>query len=133
MRNRWLVATGILGFLAITIGAFGAHALPNVLGTLPPEEIEARIEYLDTGSRYHLAHVAALLALAGWPQSPGSRDVRRAQVMFVLGILLFSGSLYAMALTGWRPLGMITPLGGLAMLAGWVCVGRLGWTPRTPE
>ena len=93
----------MLGFLGVALGAFAAHALK--LGGEP-------LEWWHTASQYQLLHcVAALLA--------ASLGARRSGWFFVAGIVAFSGSLYAMALTGVRMLGAITPLGGLCFLAGW--------------
>jgi uncharacterized membrane protein YgdD (TMEM256/DUF423 family) len=100
---------GILGFLAVILGAFGAHILKahlTQLGTLP---------HWETAVFYHLIHAVALLAVG----MQSKFRARGARVAFLLGILIFSGSLYLMALTGWKWLGAITPLGGLCLLFGW--------------
>lgn len=105
----WWTFAGVLGALGVMAGAFGAHAL------------EARIdeprllEVWETAARYHLIHALALLGVAAHPQSPAA-----AGWLFVVGVTLFSGSLYLMTLTGARWLGAITPLGGLAFIAGWL-------------
>lgn len=107
--------------LAVAAGAFGAHALRA--------RIEPRLlEVFETGARYQMYHALALLAVA-WlldrvadPQQPDSRAARAATIAgwaFIAGTVLFSGSLYAMAFTGIRVLGAITPLGGVAFLTGW--------------
>jgi len=103
-------------FLAVAAGAFGAHALRV---RLSPELLTA----FETGTRYQMYHALALLAVA-WAaaQWPGSLP-RAAGWCFVAGTVLFSGSLYALALSGLRWFGAITPLGGVAFLAGWICVG----------
>lgn len=111
--NR-LAAAGILGFLAVALGAFGAHGLEGRLGA-------AAQGWWETASFYGLIHAAAALALA---VAPG-QGFARAGWAFVTGAVLFSGSLYAMALlslSGGAPpaLGMVTPLGGLCFLAGWM-------------
>jgi uncharacterized membrane protein YgdD (TMEM256/DUF423 family) len=98
--------------LAVAAGAFGAHALRNRLSA----DLLAAFE---TGARYQMYHALALLFVAWasirWPGAP----VRAAGWLFVAGTVLFSGSLYLLALTGARGLGAVTPLGGLALLAGW--------------
>lgn len=101
------------GFLAVLIGAFGAHVLEN--------KISARmLEVFNTGIQYHMFHVVALLAVALVVQVRGeSRRMAIALWTFLAGIILFCGSLYVLALTGIGILGAITPLGGLAFLAGW--------------
>lgn len=100
-------------FLAVALGAFGAHALRQ---RLSPEMLAV----FETGVRYHLYHALALFAVA-WLQErhPGSL-VQASGWAFTLGIVLFSGSLYLLSATGVRALGAITPLGGLAFLVGWV-------------
>src|SRR5262249_29209186 len=100
------------GFLVEALGAFGAHALrarlePDLLATF------------ETGVRYHAYHALALLAVGLWARETPSRALSWAGALMVLGIVLFSGSLYALALTRVRALGMVTPLGGLAFLAAW--------------
>jgi uncharacterized membrane protein YgdD (TMEM256/DUF423 family) len=105
------------GFLAVLLGAFGAHALRGRLEGLA--DGARRLEWWQTGSSYHLAHALALglaALLAGrmnstWPVVAGWA--------FAAGIVLFSGSLYLMSLSGMRTLGAVTPFGGLAFLVGW--------------
>ncbi|MBF5043846.1 DUF423 domain-containing protein [Aggregicoccus sp. 17bor-14] len=117
MTRLWLLLGALNGFLSVAAGAFGAHALKARLGA-------DLLAVFETGARYHMYHALALLAVgllaavrpAGVP--PGLLD--GAGWAFLVGILLFSGSLYALALTGVRGLGAITPLGGLGFLAGWV-------------
>ena len=119
--NRIVAIAASAGFLAVAVGAFGAHMLPGILERLDPDEQAYRAKVLDTGARYHLAHAVALLAL-GLHRSTDAIRRRRSLLVawwLVVGIVLFSGSLYGIALTGIRPLGMITPLGGVAWLIGW--------------
>jgi uncharacterized membrane protein YgdD (TMEM256/DUF423 family) len=101
----------ILGFLAVAFGAFGAHALKDLL------ERHQALDYWKTAVLYHLAHAVALLFVASRNPLPLA-----AWVLFVVGIVLFSGSLYLMAITQWRWLGPVTPLGGLCLLAGWIAL-----------
>jgi uncharacterized membrane protein YgdD (TMEM256/DUF423 family) len=96
-------------FLAVALGAFGAHALKGTL------EGHHMTEVWNKAVFYHFIHSVALLALALY----GGGTSRGAAWLFVSGIVLFSGSLYTMALTNVRWLGAITPLGGLCFLAGW--------------
>ncbi len=102
-------------FLSVAAGAFGAHALR---ARLSPELLAA----FETGARYQMYHALALIA-AAWAsaQWPGPLP-RAAGWLFVAGTVLFSGSLYTLALSGLRWLGAITPAGGLAFLAGWICL-----------
>jgi uncharacterized membrane protein YgdD (TMEM256/DUF423 family) len=105
----------ISGLIAVAAGAFGAHALR---ARLTPDHLAA----FDTAARYQMYHALALLAVA-WAVGrwPGALP-QWAGWLFVMGTVLFSGSLYGLALTGIRWLGAITPLGGVAFLAGWLCL-----------
>ena len=109
------MCAGVAGFLGVALGAFGAHALK---AQLAPDMLAV----FETGVRYHLYHVfaivAAAMALARWP----GRVFAAAGWLFIFGIVVFSGSLYLLAFTGLRMLGAITPVGGLAFLAGWLCL-----------
>lgn len=107
--NWWRVA-GMTGALGVALGAFGAHGLKGVVDD--PSHIT---RWWDVAARYHLIHALALAAVAAHPAKPAA-----AGGLFLLGISLFSGSLYLMTLTGITKLGMITPLGGLAFIAGWL-------------
>jgi len=111
----WIRAASVMMFLAVAIGAFAAHGLKDVLSA----EMKAVFE---TGVRYHMAHALALFAVAWLSDRFPSKGVSIAGWCFLLGIILFSGSLYALSLTGIRQLGAITPLGGLLFLAGWSCL-----------
>lgn len=114
---KWLLICGaLLGATAVVSGAFGAHALQGVLG-------ERARGWFDTAVTYHSQHALALLAaglLAGFVQ--GSVAPYIAGIGFLIGTALFSGSLYLMAFTGWTKLGMITPIGGLFLIAGWIAL-----------
>jgi uncharacterized membrane protein YgdD (TMEM256/DUF423 family) len=115
------VCAGIAGFLGVALGAFAAHALK---ARLSPDLLAV----FDTAVRYHMYHVFALLA-AAWGWARWQRPLFAvAGGLFVAGIVVFSGSLYLLALTGTRWLGAVTPLGGLAFLAGWLC---LAWGAAT--
>jgi uncharacterized membrane protein YgdD (TMEM256/DUF423 family) len=109
------MAGAVSGFIAVAAGAFGAHALKR---SLSPESIQI----FETGARYQMYHALALLATA-WivSQWPGATALWAGR-LFIVGTILFSGSLYLLALTGITWLGAITPLGGLAFLAGWICL-----------
>ena len=115
MDQRFFRLGALSAFIAVAAGAFGAHALR---ARLDP----GMLLVFETGARYQMYHALALMAV-GWAASrwPG-RLTEAAGWCFVAGTVLFSGSLYAMALTGRRALGLITPLGGVAFLAGWLCL-----------
>ena len=109
------------GLLSVAFGAFGAHALRDRLDAYSLGVFETAVQY----QFYHsLALLIAGLLLA---QFPASILLKSSVVLFVLGILLFSGSLYVLSFTGIRWLGAITPLGGLAFIAGWSCLAAAGW------
>jgi uncharacterized membrane protein YgdD (TMEM256/DUF423 family) len=118
MERRFFALGATFGLLGVALGAFGAHALRGRLG---PGDLAV----FETGVRYQMYHAVALLAVAWaatrWPVG----TVRVAGWLFVVGIVLFSGSLYALVLTGHRALGALTPFGGLAFLVGWAL---LAWT-----
>jgi uncharacterized membrane protein YgdD (TMEM256/DUF423 family) len=113
--RRAVVAAGLFGFTGVAAGAFGAHALKT---RLDPEALSM----VETAARYQLIHALALVG-CGWvaQQWPG-RAADASAAFFAGGIVLFSGSLYALALTGVRALGAITPLGGLFLLLGWLAL-----------
>lgn len=115
-RLLFLLSAGN-GFLAVALGAFGAHGLKARLAGLGDAPV--RLEWWHTGAHYHLAHALALGLCAALSARSNGSAAWIAGLCFVAGILLFSGSLYAMTLTGVRALGAVTPLGGLALLAGW--------------
>lgn len=128
MAATFTVLAGILGFLAVAIGAFGAHALASRFAGQPSLESNYR-----TGAQYHMYHALALLGVAWVSQQwPNNGLVVAAGWLFVVGIVLFSGSLYALALTGNRKLGAITPLGGLAFLGGWLLLALAVLTASAP-
>lgn len=118
-RFAWYAA-GTSGFLAVALGAFGAHGLKGRLE--PLADGAKRLEWWSTAAHYQLAHALALGLVAYLATRTGSICVQIAAIAFVAGTVLFSGSLYAMTLTGVRALGAVTPLGGLAFLVGWACV-----------
>ena len=109
---------GIVGVLGIAVGAFGDHALPDLLSDLSESELAEREGWLKTGATYHMYHALALLAVAV-ADHKWNRAFRVSALAWLLGIVLFSGSLYAMSLTGIRVLGAIVPLGGIAYMLGW--------------
>jgi len=118
MHHRVALAwAGILGATGVAAGAFGAHALR---GTLEAADMRSTWE---TAVRFQLVHAAALLGFAGWLRAsaaPGGRRAAWAVRLWAAGAALFCGSLYALALGGPRWLGPVTPLGGAALIAGWI-------------
>jgi uncharacterized membrane protein YgdD (TMEM256/DUF423 family) len=116
-RTFWVLGC-VFGFLGVAAGAFGAHALR---GRVPPELLAV----FETAARYQMYHALALLAAS---RAAGRPCGRLAGWMFAAGILVFSGSLYALALTGVRWLGAVTPFGGVAFLVGWCALAKAGWS-----
>jgi uncharacterized membrane protein YgdD (TMEM256/DUF423 family) len=120
--DRLFLALGsVFGGVGVALGAFGAHILRDRLAA-------NRLATFETGVRYQMYHALALLAVA-WAVEhwPGSSLPLAAGWLFVAGIVLFSFSLYALALSGNRWLGAITPLGGVAFVAGWACLLLTAW------
>lgn len=113
--KTFILLGALLGGLGVAAGAFGAHALRA--------QLEPRmLEVFETGVRYQMYHALALFAAAWLVQQTEATAAHLAGWAFVAGILLFSGSLYAMAFGGTRGLGAITPVGGVAFLIGWIAL-----------
>jgi uncharacterized membrane protein YgdD (TMEM256/DUF423 family) len=121
MTNPFLPLGALAGMLAVVFGAFGAHALRNRLD-------DYALRVYETAVSYHFYHALALVAVGLLALHQGQTPLLRASGwLFLLGLLVFSGSLYLLALTGARWLGAVTPLGGLAFIAGWACLAVAGW------
>lgn len=123
MTRVWIALAGVSGFLAVAIGAFGAHAISD----------PGAKALIETGVKYHLAHsIGALVAVL--LSERYAQSARLAAPLFLAGCLLFGGSLYLMALGAPRWLGAITPLGGVSFLAGWATLAIAGVMakPNTP-
>jgi uncharacterized membrane protein YgdD (TMEM256/DUF423 family) len=120
MDRLFFLIGALSAFVGVAAGAFGAHGLKSRLG-------EDLLAVFETGVRYQMYHAFALFA-AAWACSrwPGGLATASGW-LFVAGTLVFSGSLYALSLTGQRWLGAVTPLGGLAFLAGWLCLAAACW------
>ncbi|HWO13794.1 MAG TPA: DUF423 domain-containing protein [Polyangiaceae bacterium] len=112
-----VVLAACAGFSGVALGAFGAHGLRARLAD--SGDAARRLEWWQTGASYHLAHALAIGVTAALDSAGQGCWTRCAAWAFAAGIVLFSGSLYVMGATGRRRLGAITPLGGLAFLAGW--------------
>ena len=116
----FFIAGTVLAALGVIAGAFGAHALRARLSS-------DLLGVYETGVRYHLIHALALLAVA-WAATrwPG-KGIRLAGILFLVGIALFSGSLYALSVSGIGAFGVVTPLGGIALIAGWSILAYAVW------
>ena len=116
MTRLFFTAGAWLAAVAVLLGAFAAHTLED---RVTPE----RLEVFETGARYHIYHALALLAVAwAWSQWP-VWQATWAGWLFIAGIAIFSGSLYLLVLTDTAWLGAVTPIGGLAFVAGWILLG----------
>ncbi len=120
MTRQILIAGAISGLLTVVLGAFGAHGLEN---HLPSQQLAWWHKAVD----YQGLHSMALLATGLFSLHKPTAPLRLAGGFFMLGILLFSGSLYLLALSGIRSLGMITPFGGLAFIIGWFSLAMAAW------
>lgn len=105
----------VSGATAVALGAIGAHALRAQVSS-------ADLQIFETGVRYQMYHALALLAAASVLARSGSRLASAAGWLFVFGTVIFSGTLYLLTLSGARWLGAVTPLGGVALIAGWLCL-----------
>ena len=121
MARTFLLLGALSGFSSVAAGAFGAHALRQRLD-------EHLLAVFETGARYQMFHALALLAIGALAARGESRALAVAGWAMVAGTVLFSGSLYALALSGVRGLGAITPLGGVAFLVGWLALRWAAWT-----
>lgn len=121
MEKPFLLLASLLGALSVALGAFGAHGLEGRLSA-------DLLNTYEIGVRYHVYHALALLGVVAvlirWPEATAAVW---AGWLFVVGIVIFSGSLYILALTGIRWLGAITPIGGVAFVVGWLCLAWTAW------
>jgi uncharacterized membrane protein YgdD (TMEM256/DUF423 family) len=115
--RTWTGLAAISGLLAVAFGAFAAHGLTQA----------KPIEWLHTGSQYQMVHALAVFAALALHRA-GAKGMGLAAALFLVGTVLFSGSLYAMALGGPRLLGAVTPLGGLSFMVGWAVMAWRGFT-----
>ena len=125
MVRIFLAIAAILAGLAVAAGAFASHALKERLS-------DRALEIFETASRYQMYHALALLLVAVLlaQMAMPSSLLNTAGYAFLVGIVLFSGSLYALSLSGVKWLGAITPLGGVAFLIGWGCVAAAAWSSK---
>lgn len=121
MQTGWLFWAAVNGFVAVTLGAFGAHALATRVTA-------QRLDNWHTAVQYQMFHVVALVAVAFLIRELGPMPLLRVSGrLFLAGIVLFSGSLYLLVLSNQRWLGMVTPVGGLCFLAGWAVLAYTCW------
>ena len=120
MLRVFLMLAAFFGFTGVALGAFAAHGLKGRLSA-------QYLAIFHTGVTYQLVHTLAIIGVALLATQLQSRLVTWAGICFTLGIVLFSGSLYLLTLSGISKLGIITPIGGVAFLAGWLCLGLAAW------
>ena len=121
MAKLFITLASLSGMLAVVFGAFGAHALKGKLD-------DQALKVFETAVQYHFYHTFALLVVGVIAlNQPQTVLLKSSGWLFAIGILVFSGSLYLLSLTGVHWLGAITPLGGLALIAGWACLAATGW------
>jgi uncharacterized membrane protein YgdD (TMEM256/DUF423 family) len=147
--KAWIICGAVLGGFSVALGAFGAHGLESALrgakkpaGTggsvdvepssaakqgLAEPELAKRLAQWETAARYHMYHALAILAAAWLLTRGGGPAANVAGWCFLLGVLIFSGCLYALVLSGARVLGAIVPVGGVLLIVGWVALAIAGW------
>lgn len=131
MLRLWLVCGAVLGFVGVAAGSFGAHGLKALL------DANGQAANWETAVRYCLFHALGLVLVglcAGLPQAAAARGLLNAAGWsFLVGTLIFSGCLAALALSGVKILGAIVPIGGVLLLVGWACLAVAGWTCGSAE
>jgi uncharacterized membrane protein YgdD (TMEM256/DUF423 family) len=120
MERTWFAVGSVLAAIAVAAGAFGAHGLENRLSA-------DDLDTYQTAARYHMYHALALLAVAYASKRFEGGLVTAAGWLFIAGIVLFSGSLYVLSLSGVKILGAVAPIGGVCFLAGWACLALAAW------
>lgn len=121
MAKIFITVAALSGMLAVAFGAFGAHALKSRLD-------DYALGIFETAVQYHFYHSFALLAVGVIALTqPNTALLRSSGWLFLVGMFVFSGSLYILSLSGVRWWGAVTPLGGLALIAGWACLAASAW------
>ena len=121
MTRIFLAIASSLGGIAVVLGAFATHSLKNHLS-------DRALAIWETGTKYQMYHALALILVALLiSRFPNSTPLIVAGFAFIAGIFIFSGSLYALSLSGIKWLGAITPLGGVALIIGWICLTIAAW------
>jgi uncharacterized membrane protein YgdD (TMEM256/DUF423 family) len=124
--NRWIATGALLGAIGVTVGAFGAHGLREVLESLAfsGDELAKRLGNYETAVRYQMYHALAIALVGVAYQQRPNKAWQFAAWAFLIGILLFSGLLYVLVFAGpaWNWLGAVVPIGGAAYIVGWICL-----------
>lgn len=121
MTRTFLLIAAVLGFFGVALGAFGAHGLQARLAT------NGRADTFDTANRYHLIHAVMMLGMAWVANIMPTRMIAWAGGFITAGTVIFSGSLYVLAIFNIGIMGAVAPIGGIALLAGWACLGAASW------
>jgi uncharacterized membrane protein YgdD (TMEM256/DUF423 family) len=125
MLNKYGAIGALYALLAVAFGAFGAHGLKNLLN-------EDMLEVFETGVRYQMYHGLGILVIAALSERvSNAKLLRRGAMLLHIGIILFSGSLYVLSLSGIKVLGAITPLGGVCFIVGWAMIAWTLWSGRS--
>ena len=120
LSKQWMMIGATSAFFGVVLGAFGGHVLKNTLS-------EKAFSIYQVGIQYHMIHALALIGLGLWSGQNTMVDTQLPGWAFTFGIMVFSGSLYALSLTDLKVLGMLTPLGGVSFLVGWSGFAWLAW------
>jgi len=123
--RKFLVVASVFGFTGVALGAFAAHTLKSTISS-------DMLSVFDTGVRYQMYHTFALFVVSWFLHVQENRKLTMAAWLFVAGVILFSGSLYVLAMTSIESFGFVTPVGGLCFLGGW-CLAVLGFLQENPE
>lgn len=121
MARQFIIIAAVLGFFGVALGAFGAHGLEPTL------EANGRTDTFETAARYHMYHALALIGVAWLAKQYQTRIVTWGGYLLTAGVLIFSGSLYILAIADLGFMGAVAPIGGAALLAGWGCIGYAAW------
>jgi uncharacterized membrane protein YgdD (TMEM256/DUF423 family) len=121
MSRTFIIIAAIIGFLGVAFGAFGTHGLAATF------EANGRAGTFDTATQYQMVHALTLLAVAWLESKSPNRLLRWAGYLFIVGVVLFSGSLYILSIFDVRIMGAVAPLGGAAFLGGWALLGLAAW------
>jgi len=121
MNRNFVVIAAVLGAVGVVLGAFGAHGLSAVLTA------NGHTDTFHTATQYQMIHALALLGVATAAQQWPGKLMQWAGYLFLAGVVLFSGSLYLLAIFDLSWLGAVAPLGGVALIGGWVCLGWAAW------
>ena len=124
----WIAVAAVSAAVSVVVGAFAAHGLD-----LSSEAGRKARDWLQTGSQYQMVHALAMLAVASLSGRLGGRLAVAAQALFLLGSILFPGALYSLALGGPRWFGAVAPIGGLALIAGWVSLALAALVKSGPQ